>query len=200
MEAALQQLARMVSELGPFGLVALAAVFFIGSLTFVPRPPLCMIGGLVFGLPAFPVALLASTLGAVAGFLMSRYVFRTQFRNAVERRAAWKKILHAIESQGWVLVGLLRLASPVPGSATTYLFGLTSIRLWPYAFATLLGLAPQTFAFVYLGAAGRLAVAGPAMPAVKLALLIAGAFTSALVVWLVVRRARASLATRLDHS
>ena len=65
--------------------------------------------------------------------------------------------------------------------------------------ATLFGLAPQTFAFVYLGSVGRLAVDGSSMPALKVVLMIAGALTSAIIVWLVGRRARASLATRLDQ-
>jgi uncharacterized membrane protein YdjX (TVP38/TMEM64 family) len=32
------------------GLFALGIVFFVGALTFLPRPPACIIGGLLFGL------------------------------------------------------------------------------------------------------------------------------------------------------
>jgi len=185
-------------DLGQVSLVLLALAFFVISLTFLPRPPACIVAGATCGIAAFPVVLVASTLGAVAGFVLSRRLLRTRFRAAIERRPSWRRIVDAIDSQGWILVALLRLASPVPGSATTYLAGLTSIRLWPYVGATFLGLAPQTFLFIFVGAAGPAALHGGSLSAIKLVLMLAGVATSAVVIWQVGRRARASLAVRLE--
>src|SRR5215471_13907238 len=114
------------------GLLALGLVFFVGALVFLPRPPICIVGGLLFGFAAFPVAIAGSTLGAVVAFLISRYLFRSQFVRITERRPTWKLMVNAIDAEGWRFLGLLRLASPVPGSASNYLFGLTGIRLGPY--------------------------------------------------------------------
>jgi len=186
---------RDVSE-GAGGLVLLGAAFFVISLTFLPRPPACIVAGLVYGLAAFPVVLIASTLGAVAGFVMSRHLFQTRFRAAVARRPGWRRIVAAVDQQGFVLALLLRLASPVPGSATTYLFGLSGMRLLPYAAATFLGLAPQTCLFVAIGAAGEGALAGN-LSALKLTLLLAGIATTAAVILLVTARARSLLSMRL---
>jgi uncharacterized membrane protein YdjX (TVP38/TMEM64 family) len=182
---------------GVLGLAVVAAAFFLISLTFLPRPPACIVAGLVYGVSAFPVVLVASTLGAVAGFVMARGLFRARFRRAMERRPSWRRVVDAIDSQGWVLVALLRFASPVPGSATTYLAGLTSIRPWPYTVATFFGLAPQTFLFVLMGAVGPAALGG-SDSAVKLVLMLIGVATSAVIIWHIGKRARASLSTRLE--
>jgi uncharacterized membrane protein YdjX (TVP38/TMEM64 family) len=184
-------------DLGQLGLVLLAVSFFIISLAFLPRPPACIVAGLVYGVWAFPVVLVASTLGAAAGFMISRHLFQTRFRQAVERRPGLQSIVEAIDSEGWVLVALLRLASPVPGSVTTYLLGLSRIRLWPYIGATCLGLAPQTFLFIFMGAVGPAAFDGAPPSAFKLAFVLAGVVTSAIIIWLVGKRARVSLSTRL---
>jgi uncharacterized membrane protein YdjX (TVP38/TMEM64 family) len=176
-----------------FGLAVLAIVFFVGALTFVPRPAVCVIGGFVFGFLAVPIALVASTLGAVLAFVIARRLFRSRVTRAVERHAKWRRILEAIDAEGWVLVGLLRLASPLPGSVSNYLLGVTSIGLVPYTVATFAGSAPQILAFVYLGAVGQVALGSQSFSTAQFMLLAAGGLTSALIVWLVARRARASL-------
>jgi uncharacterized membrane protein YdjX (TVP38/TMEM64 family) len=198
MEQLFVDLVRGSTDLGNLGLVLLAVSFFVISLTFLPRPPACIVAGLVYGMTAFPVVLAASTFGAVVGFMISRHLFQARFRRAIERRPNWRSIVDAIDSEGWILIALLRLASPVPGSATTYLLGLSGVRLWPYTGATCLGLAPQTFLFVFIGAAAPAALEGGPFSAVKIVLLLAGIVTSAVILWLVGRRARASLSGRLN--
>jgi uncharacterized membrane protein YdjX (TVP38/TMEM64 family) len=197
MEQLFVDLVRGSTDLGNLGLVLLAVSFFVISLTFLPRPPACIVAGLVYGMTAFPVVLAASTCGAVAGFLMSRHLFQARFRRAIALRPNWRRIVDAIDSEGWVLVALLRLASPVPGSVTTYLLGLSGIRLWPFTAATCLGLTPQTFLFVFIGAVAPAALEGGPFSAVKIVLALAGLVTSAVILWLVGRRARAALTSRL---
>ncbi len=198
MEQLIVDVVRASRDLGEPGLFLLAVSFFVISLTFVPRPPACIVAGLVYGMTAFPVVLAASTCGAVAGFLVSRHLFQAQFRRVTERRPNWRSIVDAIDSEGWVLVFLLRLASPVPGSATSYLLGLSGIRMWPFASATFLGLAPQTLLFVLIGAAAPTALEGGSFSVLKLAILLAGIATSAVILWQVGRRARATLSSRLN--
>jgi uncharacterized membrane protein YdjX (TVP38/TMEM64 family) len=197
-EQLIVDMVRASRDLGEPGFILLAVSFFVISLTFLPRPPVCIVAGLVYGMTAFPLVLAASTGGAVAGFRMSRHLFQARFRRTIERRPNWRSIVDAIDSDGWVLVFLLRLASPVPGSATTYLLGLSDIRLWPYSSATCLGLAPQTFLFVLIGAAAPAALEGGSFSVIKLVILLAGVATSAVIFWLVARRARASLSSRLN--
>jgi uncharacterized membrane protein YdjX (TVP38/TMEM64 family) len=184
-------------HLGVLGLVLFTAVFVVISLTFVPRPPACIAAGFVYGVSAFPLVLVTSTLGAVVGFVMARGLFRAQFRKAIEQRPGWRRVVDAIDAQGWTLLLLLRLASPVPGSATTYIAGLTSIGMWPYTVATFVGIAPQTLLFVLLGAAGPAALGG-SMSTLKLALMIIGIVTTAVIIWQVSARVRTSLSSQLE--
>ncbi|MFL5103718.1 MAG: TVP38/TMEM64 family protein [Xanthobacteraceae bacterium] len=179
------------------GLLSLGIVFSIAALAFIPRPPLCVLGGLFFGLAAFPVALAGTTLGAVVAFLVSRYLFRARFSVIAGRRPRLKLVLDAIDAEGWRLVGLLRLASPVPGSASNYLFGLTNIGVRAYVAATFLGSAPQVLAFVYLGTAGRITLDAQSVSATKLAFLLAGCALSLCAIVLVSRRVKSLVTVRI---
>ena len=50
----LHELIQACEALGYAGLIGVAAVFAVGSLSYMPRFTLYAIGGLVFGLPAIP--------------------------------------------------------------------------------------------------------------------------------------------------
>jgi len=180
-------------------LFSLGLAFLLAALTFIPRPPMCILGGLIFGLAAFPVALVGSTSGAVIAFLMSRYMFRARFSALTARRPRLKLIVDAVDAEGWRLLGLLRLASPVPGTASNFLFGLTNMGIWPYVAATALGSAPQVLAFVYLGAAGRRAFDAQSVSVTKLAFMLAGCAVLLFVVFLVTRRVKLMVAVKLGR-
>src|SRR5690349_14382784 len=162
-------------------------------MVFAPRPPRCVVSGLVFGFIAIPIVLLGSTLGSVLAFLLSRYLFRSRFLKIIERRPVWRALVEAIDAEGWRLVGLLRLASLIPGSATSYLLGVTRIGLWPYSAATLVGLLPQIFLFVYIGAAGQMALEDAAKSPLRVTLVVVGLVITAWAVFVVTRRTRQSL-------
>jgi uncharacterized membrane protein YdjX (TVP38/TMEM64 family) len=182
---------------GETGLLALGLVFLLSGLVFIPRPPICIFGGLVFGLVAFPVALAGSTLGAVIAFLLSRHLFRSRVHRIAGRRPRLKLIMDAIDAEGWRLLGLLRLASPVPGTASNYLFGVTKMGVWPYMAATALGSAPQVLAFVYLGMASQMALNAPSVSATKLAFTLAGCALFLGVMFLVGRRVKSLVTVKL---
>jgi uncharacterized membrane protein YdjX (TVP38/TMEM64 family) len=181
------------------GLASLGVIFVIGALTFIPRPPICIVGGLLFGFAAFPVALVGSTFGAVVAFLLSRYLFRSRFSDIADRRPRLRLIVDAIDAEGWRLLGLLRLASPVPGSASNYLFGLTGMGLWPYVTATFVGSAPQVLAYVYLGMAGRMALDPESVSNAKLVFTLTGCALLLFAIFLVTRRVKSIVAVKLAH-
>jgi uncharacterized membrane protein YdjX (TVP38/TMEM64 family) len=181
-------------------LLAFGILSVIAALAFVPRPPICLFGGLLFGFAAFPVVLAGTTGGAVIAFLLSRHLLRARFSHIAARRPRLKLVLDAVDAEGWRLLGLLRLASPVPGSASNYLFGLTNIGVWPYVAATALGSAPQVLAFVYLGTAGRMALDASSVSIVKLGFMLAGCALFLCAILLVSRRVKAILAVRLAQT
>jgi uncharacterized membrane protein YdjX (TVP38/TMEM64 family) len=200
MRESLLQSVETWGQFGAGGLLLLGLAFVVASLTFVPRPAISLVGGLAFGFAAVPVAFVGYTLGAVAAFLIARWLLRARVVALVAERPKLRAIMQAIDAEGWRLVGLIRIASPIPGSATSYLTGVTGIGLWPFTVATFVGSAPQILTFVSLGAMGHLVLDDPDVSRAHVAFLAAGIALFALAVWLVTRRARAVLATCLPSA
>jgi uncharacterized membrane protein YdjX (TVP38/TMEM64 family) len=197
----LQLGAGALERLGPeHGLMLFVVVAAIAPLTFLPRPALCVIGGFAFGLSAIPLTLVASTLGAMLAFELSRRWLRPRFEAKLAVRPKFRAVVAAANAEGWRVVVLLRLGGPLPGTATNYLLGLTRIGLWPYAGATLVGSAPQVAAYVYLGVLGGVAVEAQAIGRAEAAFMVAGLLALAAAVWLITRRARSLMRMRLGGS
>ena len=91
-------------------------------------------------------------LGAVAGFLIARYVNAGLIEPRVMPR--FGPVLQRAEAGGWRAVAALRLIPVLPHSVANYALGLTRLPLGAYALGSLLGQLPMTIAYVDLGAAG----------------------------------------------
>jgi uncharacterized membrane protein YdjX (TVP38/TMEM64 family) len=189
----LDSLTQSIQAWGDFGFAGLAllfAAFVAASLTFVPRPAISLVGGLAFGFAAVPVAFAGYTVGAIAAFLIARSLLRARVVALVAHRPRARAVMQAIDAEGWRLVGLVRIASPIPGSATSYLTGITGIGLWPYTAATFVGSAPQILCLVAIGALGQAVLDDPFVLRAQLGFMLAGVALLALAVWLVTRRVR----------
>jgi uncharacterized membrane protein YdjX (TVP38/TMEM64 family) len=182
--------------LGLAGLCILALTFALGSLSYMPRFSLYTIGGLVFGWAAIPAAIIGSCVGATIAYLLARTVLRGAVERRIARRPRWQAALAAIDAEGWRLVALTRVASPLPGGAINYLYGLTGIAPVPYVAGTALGLVPPVMLFAGAGALGRIALRDVAQPWSQGAASAAGAVVIALGVTLVLRRMRTVLRQR----
>jgi uncharacterized membrane protein YdjX (TVP38/TMEM64 family) len=129
-------------------------VFVIGyvlaTVAFVPGSLLTLAGGAIFGLvEGTVVVFLGASLGAIAAFLVSRYVAR----RAIERRLSGSRFAaldRAIEKEGRKIVFLLRLSPVFPFVFLNYALGLTRVRLLDYALACF-GMLPGTILYVYYG-------------------------------------------------
>jgi uncharacterized membrane protein YdjX (TVP38/TMEM64 family) len=183
---------------GVTGLAALALVFAVGSLLYVPRFTLYILGGLVFGLAAAPAAILGTVMGATLALVLARTALRGFVLRLVATRPGWPALIDAIDAEGWRLVMLVRIASPLPGGSVNYLFGLTNIGAFWFAAATAIGLVPPVLLFVGLGALGRIALEDLDAPWGRTMAVAAGLTVLALVIFLVRRRLRSRLA--LDRS
>jgi membrane protein DedA with SNARE-associated domain len=106
--------------------------------------------GLLFGTAVgFPIALIATTLTAVAQMTISRHTAGGQIGALVPERA--RRIDAAIERRGFVAVLYMRLAPGVPYHLVNYGAGLTRLRTRDMALGTVVGALPRTFAYVALG-------------------------------------------------
>jgi uncharacterized membrane protein YdjX (TVP38/TMEM64 family) len=189
---ALVEFLRRWGELDPTSATVLALLFVAGGLVPVPRTFMSLAAGVVFGMAAVPVIMPSTTLGSLIAFLLARYLFAARLWDWVERKPRALAIMNAVNAEGWRIVGLCRLASPIPSTIQNAIFGLTRIELWPYLWATFLFTIPQTLLYVYLGAVGKAALLGES-GGVNLGVMLAGGLTFLGVVLMITRRVRESM-------
>jgi uncharacterized membrane protein YdjX (TVP38/TMEM64 family) len=188
--------AGWIRSLGSFGALIFVVVFAVAALVSLPASLFTAAAGLVYGVAAgATIAFFGAVLSATLGFLLARYVFRDQVEMLARRHDKFAAIDRALGAQGWKVIGLLRISPLLPLGLSTYLFGVTSVRFWPYFFASALGVIPGTLLYAYLGAIGRVGLAGGAHQRgwLEWALLIAGLVATAAVTLLVGRTAKNAL-------
>jgi len=164
-----------VKSLGAVGYLLYALVYALCVILFIPASILTLGAGAIFGLAGGTiVVVVGATLGATGAFLLARTVLRRKVESMTAGNAKFRALDRAIAKEGGKIVLLVRLAVVFPFTYSNYAFGLTGIRPLPYVLATLFGIIPATFAFVYIGAAAETA-ATSSVGKVKLAVYIGGA-------------------------
>jgi uncharacterized membrane protein YdjX (TVP38/TMEM64 family) len=141
-----------------------APVFFIlayatATVFFLPGTVMTLAGGALFG-PFWGTLynLAGATLGAGLAFLVARYLAGDTIRMRLRGRTG--RLLQGVEEEGWRFVAFARLVPLFPFNLLNYALGLTHISFTHYLVATLLFMLPGTFAYTWLGFAGREAAAG----------------------------------------
>ncbi|MEM9303271.1 MAG: TVP38/TMEM64 family protein [Pseudomonadota bacterium] len=188
-----------LAEVGPLGWIVYGVVYIVACVALLPGSALTLAAGLAFGLAAFPLVVVSATLGAWAAFLVGRYLAR----DAVSKRFAdserFRAVDEAVAQEGWKIVGLMRLSPLVPFNLQNYLFGLTDVKFWHYAWATFFGIMPGTLLYVYFGAAGRAALneaagAADSSSPLRWVFLVVGLIATLAVTVIVTRAAKQRLA------
>lgn len=178
---------RWLDDLGPFGLIVFIGIYIIATILFVPGLILTLGAGVVFGIGwGFLGVSIGSTIGAACAFLIGRYLARDKVAHALEGKPKFSSIDRAVGEKGWKLVLLLRLSPVIPFNLQNYFYGLTAIKFWPYVLASWIGMMPGTLLYVYLGAAGRVALEAAAKGEMERDPLQTGFFIGGLVATIVV--------------
>lgn len=133
----------------------------LGGVVPVPRPVVCIGAGAMLGWSALVPAMIGSAFGATLGFALARHVLAGPIGRFVARKPRAEAVLRAIEGEGWRVLGLLRLGSPVPGPVIAFACGVSRMGFGEYSVISLVGVLPQTLLFVYLGRTGGAALADP---------------------------------------
>ena len=185
---------------GPAGVAAFALAYAAGSVLVLPVWPLTVAAGVAYGAWwGFALALPAGAAGATLAFLAGRTLFREAVARRVARDPRLAAIDEAVSRQGAFLVVLLRLSPFAPYNVVNYALSASRLGVVAFAGASLVGMAPITFAWAWAGATfGSLeGVAGrpPAGPGEQ-ALRWAGLAATVAVVVLLGRMARRALAAR----
>jgi uncharacterized membrane protein YdjX (TVP38/TMEM64 family) len=150
-----------VIESYPAAPLVFVGIHVVASLIFFPRTVLAVAAGAMFGAWAGTLwAALGATIGAVAGFLLARYVNGGLVD--LESMQRLGPLLLRAERGGWRAVAVLRLIPVIPHALTNYALGLTRLPLGAYAFGSLVGQLPMAIACADFGAASERLAAGKA--------------------------------------
>lgn len=161
-----------VSGLGFAGYVLYALVYAACVVLFIPASILTLGAGATFGvIKGTIVVVIGATLGATGAFIVARTIARKRVEAMAAKDRRFRALDKAISTEGAKIVLLVRLAVVFPFTYSNYVFGLTGVRVLPYALATLVGIIPGSIAFVYIGAAAAAATAGT----VKIVVYVVGA-------------------------
>jgi uncharacterized membrane protein YdjX (TVP38/TMEM64 family) len=155
-EDLLRSVLRWMSGVGPLAPLIFIALYIVAPVLFVPGAILSIGAGTVFGLLKGTIYVsIGATLGATCAFLVGRYLARGWVAKRLEGNRKFEAIDRAVAREGWKIVGLARLSPFFPFNLLNYAFGLTSIRLRDYFFATWAGMIPGIVMYVYIGSLVR---------------------------------------------
>ncbi|QEH96632.1 TVP38/TMEM64 family protein [Gluconobacter thailandicus] len=110
-----------------------------------------IVSGMVFGIrDGFILSGVATIIGALGAFYLSRAVFREQIQGLLARRRFLLMLDQMALDQGWKIVCLLRLSPVLPFAITSYALGLTTITVRDYLVGTMASL-PALLGYVVMG-------------------------------------------------
>ncbi|MEB3272311.1 MAG: TVP38/TMEM64 family protein [Prochlorothrix sp.] len=160
-QGALVHALATIQDLGPLGPIAFIALYIIATVAFLPGSIVTLGAGVVFGVAAGSVyVFVGATLGAIAAFLVGRYLARGWVEGKISGDPNFSAIDRAVGREGLKIVILTRLSPLFPFNLLNYAYGLTGVSLRDYAIGSV-GMLPGTIMYVYLGdAAGSLATLG----------------------------------------
>jgi uncharacterized membrane protein YdjX (TVP38/TMEM64 family) len=147
---------KQIEQLGPSGPAVFVAVYVVATLCMLPGALLTIGAGALFGLWGGTAAVVVgSNLGATAAFLLGRTLLRDWAEAMVRRHPMCSALDQAVADNGFRIVLLTRLSPLFPFNCLNYAFGLTRLSIRDYVGASIVGMLPGTFLFVYVGAGVR---------------------------------------------
>lgn len=143
---------RVRSFVLSFGALAPLVYILAYGQPIIPLPASVMTitGGLAFGaLWGWLAAVAGASIRATTQFLVARLLGREAVARLLKGQVA--SLDQKIGENSFRTVLLIRLIPNLPFDMQNYGLGFSQARFWPYVAATILGIMPASFAFVYLG-------------------------------------------------
>lgn len=145
-----EEFRNWVKSLGLWGPVIYIVVYVFRPLIFFPAGILSAAAGVIWGpVWGFLILQIAANISSTAEFLAARYFARDFIESKIKG-----KILgldEKIRRHGFLTVLLIRLIPNVAWDIQNLSLGLTKVRARDYFLATLIGIMPGSFAFVFFG-------------------------------------------------
>ncbi|MEL6469987.1 MAG: TVP38/TMEM64 family protein [Cyanobacteria bacterium J06623_4] len=154
-------LTQFFADAGPGGICLFICAHVVANAVGVPGTLLVIVGGAVFGLWWGTVwSVLGATLGAIAAFLLARYLLYDWFKRRFHHRPFYQKVNTTLCDNALSCVLTVRFSPVSPFNVVNFVFGLTRMPVRPYAIGTLIGIIPGTLAYTWLGVTGAEALSG----------------------------------------
>lgn len=191
-------LADYVRGAGATGVLLFTAAYVVATVALLPGSVLTLAAGFAYGpIGGLLVASPASVIAATIAFLLGRTGLRGWVTRQIATSPRARALDRAVGKNSFRLILLLRLSPVIPFNVLNYALGISEATLGRYVAASLIGMLPGTWMYVYLGSlattAAGLAEAGGSGSAGKLALTLVGLVATVAVVVLVTRTARRAL-------
>jgi uncharacterized membrane protein YdjX (TVP38/TMEM64 family) len=189
-----------IASLGTWGPIIFIAVYVLACVLFVPGSVLTLGAGALFGVVKGSIyTSIGATLGATCAFLVGRYLARDWITKRIGTNPKFKAIDDAVATEGWKIVGLIRLAPIFPFTLINYAFGLTRVSLRDYVLASWIAMMPGTVMYVYFGSVlGDLAKLDKGVQSPPVLKWIIGILTVLVTIY-ITRFARKALAQKISR-
>ncbi|MDB9527015.1 TVP38/TMEM64 family protein [Oscillatoria sp. CS-180] len=166
-----QALFEALCSLGIWTVPVFLIAHILATMVGVPGTLLVIVGGAKFGLWWGSLwSLIGATGGAIAAFWVARYLLQNWFRDRFSKHRVYRNIDKVMDTHSFNCVLAVRFAPLSPFNLVNFLFGLTSVSVSAYALGTLVGIAPGTVAYTWIGLAGLEAIRGEGLWPLTLAL------------------------------
>jgi uncharacterized membrane protein YdjX (TVP38/TMEM64 family) len=140
-----------IDSLGVIAPIVFAGLYIVATVAFLPGSVLTLGAGVVFGVLWGSVYVFgAATLGAIAAFLVGRYLARDWVAAKIAGNAKFAAIDAAVGREGLKIVLLTRLSPIFPFNLLNYAYGVTGVSLRDYTIGSI-GMLPGTIMYVYIG-------------------------------------------------
>lgn len=143
---------QWVQRLGPWGGVIYIFIYVGATLLMLPGTPFTLLAAFLFGsLWGYLIMVAATTLAAVAAFLIARYAARGWVQKRISHSGIFEKFLMMIQENTFLSIVFVRVAPFFPFAINNYVLGLTKISFWSYLLYSELVFIPMNAVWV-LGA------------------------------------------------
>ena len=145
---ALKQWIQQLGLAGPLVIVGLMVVAIIMSP--IPSAPVALVAGAAYGhsLGTLYVAI-GSELGAIIAFYIARFAGTGFIRNWVDKRIT--KSMMGSQNALMFIIFFSRLMPFISFDMVSYAAGVTPLKFWRFAVATLAGIIPASFLLAHVG-------------------------------------------------
>ncbi len=175
----LADLVRMAGPWGPLTVIVLMVLAVVASP--IPSAPIAVAAGALYGhWLGTAVVAIGAELGAIIAFALARVLGRDVLRRWFGDRV--EAGILGSQNAMMVTVFLSRLMPFISFDMISYAAGLTALRPWRFAVATLAGILPASFVLAHLGG-GLTGQGASAQGGTTLAVLGLGLVTGAPLIW-----------------